>query len=122
MPKVIKIVLAPLFTILLCAVVFEGTSAALSPGGLQTMSEHTQNIRLSQERCDRAKIISVLESRIGNHRLPEQAKEKLATLHDEELRLVATLCDRIKASNGRANDRASTDIALLFAAVLIVLS
>ncbi len=118
MSKVIKKVLVLLLIILPCTVVFEGTSAASPSGGMKLMPEHTQNIRLSQERSDRAKIISVLESRIGNHRLPEQAREKLATMHEGELRLVATLCDRIATTN----DRAGTDLALLLATALIVLS
>ncbi|MGE5174493.1 MAG: hypothetical protein ACM3MD_11775 [Betaproteobacteria bacterium] len=120
MPKVVNKVLVLLPVILLCVVVFEGTSEASLQEGIKPRPAHTQ--KFSRERSDRAKIISILESRIGSHRLPEQAKEKLATMHDEELRLVAALCDRIGTANDQANDRASTDIALLLAAVLIVLS
>lgn len=121
MSKVIKRVFVLLLSLALCAVVLEGTSAAMPTQGLKLMPEHAQNVpdvRLSQERSDRARIISVLESRIGNHRLPEHAREKLAAMHEGELRLVATLCDRIAT----ANDRAGTDLALLLATALIVLS
>lgn len=120
MSNVIKKVLVLVLTIVLCTVVFEGTSTASQPEDMKLLPEHTQNVRLSlsQERSDRAKIISVLESRIGSHHLPEQAREKLATMHEGELRLVAMLCDRIAT----ANDRAGTDLALLLATALIVLS
>jgi hypothetical protein len=63
-------------------------------------------------------IIRVLEQRIGSHRLPEEAKEKLERMPEKDLRLVALLCERLET----ANNRAGTDIALLLAAVLIVLS
>ncbi len=118
MPKVIKTVLVLLLTIMLNIVAFEGISAALPLGGLKPALQRTQDTRLSQERSDRAKIISVLESKIGNHRLPEQAREKLAAMDERDLRLIARLCDRI----AMANDRAGTDLALLLATALIVLS
>ncbi len=118
MPNIIKKVLVLLPVTFLCAAVFAGTSAASLQESMKPRPAHTHDVRFSQERSDRAKIISVLESRIGSHRLPEQAKEKLATMHDEELRLVAALCDRIET----ANDRAGTDLALLLVAALIVLS
>ncbi len=120
MPKVINTVLVPLLTVLLCAVAFNGVSAAPPPKGMMLMPAHTQNIRKFEERNgnDRARIISVLEKGVGSHRLPEQAREKLATMHEGELRLVAALCDRIES----ANDGGGADLALLLAAALIVLS
>ena len=120
MPKAIKKALVLLPVILLCVMVFAGISAAsreaMKPGPAQTLNK---NYALALQDCgDRGRIICFLESKIGSHRLPEQAKEKLATMHEEEFRLVAALCDRIEAANGRAG----TDLALLLAAALIVLS
>jgi hypothetical protein len=60
------------------------------------------------------KIITVLEGRIKNHQLPEKARNKLAAMSGEELRLVATLCDRMSG--------AGADVAFLLAAALIVLT
>lgn len=117
MQKAGKKALVLLSVILLCAVVFKGTSAA-SRGGMSQVPAQTQNARFSQERGDSARIISVLEREIGSRRLPAQAKEKLATMREEDYRLVAALCDRIET----ANDRAGADLALLLAAALIVLS
>ena len=60
------------------------------------------------------KIITVLEGRIRNHTLPEKARNKLAAMNGEELKLVASLCDRMSG--------AGADVAFLLAAALIVLT
>ena len=60
----------------------------------------------------------LLESRIGSHRMPAQAKEKLAAMDEKEFRLVEALCDRI----ARSGDSSGSDLALLLVVALIVLS
>lgn len=64
------------------------------------------------------KVLLVLEARAEDGRLMEKAKQKLATLDEKDLRLMASLCDRIEA---RGND-AGADIAFLMTAMLVVLS
>lgn len=63
-------------------------------------------------------VIGILESRIKNHRLPEKAKNKLAAMSDEEIRLVTSLCDRMAG----AGDTAGADLALMLVTALIVLT
>ncbi len=115
MPQVIKSVLVMLFIILSCATVVDKVSAAGLPP--ETPS-HDSAIRAIRNQPDVSRIVSVLERRIGSHRLPDQAREKLDRMPKKDIRLVASLCDRMAA----AHDRAGTDLALLLAAVLIVLS
>lgn len=120
MPKAVKKALVLLPVILLCVLVFAGISAAsreaMKPGSAQALNKKYAHVL--QDCSDRGRVICLLESKIGSHRLPEQAKEKLAIMPEEEFRLIAALCDRIEAANGRAG----TDLALLLAAALIVLS
>ncbi len=118
MPSVIKTVFIMLLIILLCALAVEGVSAARLPVDVSIPSAHAPAVRATRNHVDVARIVGVLEGRIGSHRLPEQAKEKLGRMPEQDLRLVASLCDRLAASH----DRAGTDLALLLAAVLIVLS
>jgi hypothetical protein len=118
MPQVIKTVFIILFIILSCAMVVEEVSAARLPAGLSAPSAHALAIDATRNQVNVARIVSVLERRIGSHRLPEQAKEKLDRMSEKDIRLVASLCDRVAA----AHDNAGTDLALLLAAVLIVLS
>jgi hypothetical protein len=119
MQKVVKTVLVLLLIILSCALVIEGVSAAALPAKVRSLPAHVPNsILTTQVHYDVDGIIRVLEQRIGSHRLPEEAKEKLERMPEKDLRLVALLCERLET----ANNRAGTDIALLLAAVLIVLS
>ena len=63
-------------------------------------------------------ILSMLEERADDERLIEKAKQKLATMNERDLRLMASLCDRIWVTG---ND-AGADIAFLMTAMLVVLS
>ncbi len=63
-------------------------------------------------------ILSVLEERTNDERLIEKAKQKLATMNERDLRLMASLCDRIWVGG----DDAGADIAFLMTAMLVVLS
>lgn len=64
------------------------------------------------------RILSVLESRIADHQLVEKAKDKLFRLSEDEIRLIASLCDRI---NNEGNTTGS-DIAFSLVTALIILS
>ncbi len=118
MPLVIKTVFIMLLIILSCTLFVEGVPAARLPLKESTPSAHAPVVEATRNNVDVARIVSILEGRIGSHRLPEQAKEKLGRMPEKDLRLVASLCNRL----AYAHDRAGTDIALLLAAVLIVLS
>lgn len=120
MLKHIKFFLVPMLAILMCVVVFEELSIASLPGGADSRSLRFQNVRIPPVKRDRDlnKIIWTLESRIKNHHLPEKAKNKLAAMNDEEIRLLKSLCDRLSETA----DTAGADFALLLATALIVLS
>ncbi len=120
MLKLIKFLLTPLLAILLCVVVLEDFSMASLPGYADQKPLRVQAIRISPVKRDRDlnKIIGILESRIKNHHLPGKAKNKLAAMNDEEIRLLTSLCDRLSETA----DTAGADFALLLATALIVLS
>ena len=120
MSKRIKFFFVLLLVILLSAVGLEGLSMAALPGGAAPTPSPMRDTRLSQERAERdlSGIIGILESRIKNHQLPEKAKNKLAAMNDEEIRLVTALCDRMAGSG----DTAGADLALMLVTALIVLS
>ena len=118
MRRHMRVYFSLLVVILLSAMVGEGVLAAALPVGMRPAPAHVQTIRSPGERNDVTRIISVLEQKIGSQRLPAQAKDKLAVMPQKDLRLVMALCDRIEATD----DRASTDLAVLLAAALIVLS
>jgi hypothetical protein len=109
-----------LFVSLLSAAGLEGLSLASLPKDAGPTPSRERNTRVSRERSDRdlSKIIGILESRIKNRQLPEKAKNKLAAMNDEEIRLVTSLCDRM-AGEG---DTAGADLALMLVTALIVLS
>jgi hypothetical protein len=64
------------------------------------------------------KILTVLKNEIGDQQLLEKAKDKLSTLSDRQMLLLASLSDRI--TNG--GNTAGADIAFLWITILIVLS
>jgi hypothetical protein len=117
MARGIKIFLSILMTILLSTAVFEGVSTALPHAAAPDYRGPTTP-REGANKRDLSQMINILESRIGSHRLPAQAIEKLAAMNEKEFRLVEALCDRI----ARSGDSPGSDLALLLAAALIVLS
>lgn len=64
------------------------------------------------------KILSILENKMGDHKISEKAKEKLSTLSDEQTRLIISLSEVI-ANDGQT---AGADIAFLLIMILIILS
>lgn len=69
-------------------------------------------------RADLGRILAVLQMKMGTHSLPDKVREKLSTLPDGQLRLIASLSDRI-AGEGQTP---SADLAFLLVAALIILS
>ena len=65
-----------------------------------------------------SKILPVLTEKIHDRKLLEKSKEKIYSMDDGEVKLVAALCEKI--SDG--GDSISSDIAFLLVTALIVLS
>lgn len=116
MQKKLKSAAILLFAVLLCAADDKGLSAApmAERPGVTPLHAQVGRISLGRPEPDLDRIIAVLEGRIRNHQLPEKARNKLAAMNSEELRLVAMLCDRMSG--------AGADVAFLLAAALIVLT
>jgi hypothetical protein len=112
-----KIFLSILITILLSAAAFEGVSPALPHAAARDYQGPAAPHEGASKR-DLSLMLNILESRIGSHRIPDQAKEKLAAMDEKKFRLVDALCGRIAQSG----DSPGSDLALLLAAALIVLS
>ena len=109
-----------LLTTVFCFVVFEGSSKASLPGGVNIIPvslHHERQSRMGNDR-DLNKIIKILESRVRNHHLPGKAIQKLVDMKDDDIRLVSSLCDRISD----AGDAAGADLAFVLATALIVIS
>ncbi len=64
-----------------------------------------------------SEILSLLGQRIENQQIMDKAREKLQSLDDEQLRLIASLSERIML-----NRSAGADVAYLLWAALIILS
>ena len=65
-----------------------------------------------------SKILSVLALRSSGGKVLGRAAEKLSAMNDRDLRLIASLCDRISADGGTAG----ADIAFSLITAMIVLS
>ncbi len=120
MAKCIQFFLSLLLAITLFVVVCEGPSSASVGTRPEKMHANLQEGELSQKSRDRdlKRIIGVLECRIQDHRLAEKAKNKLAAMNNDEVRLVLSLCDRITETGNTAG----ADFALLLVTAMIVLS
>jgi hypothetical protein len=64
------------------------------------------------------RILPVLEERIGDPDVLAMTKHKLFTLHDKDIRLISSLCDRISAGERTAR----ADVVFSLVTTLIVLS
>jgi hypothetical protein len=65
-----------------------------------------------------SKIVSVLAIRSPGAKVLDKAAEKLSAMNNRDLRLIASLCDRISADGGTAG----ADIAFSLITAMIVLS
>ena len=64
------------------------------------------------------RIVSVLENRLPSHELSEKAKAKLLALSDRQVRIAASLAERIT----QADPAAVAETAFLLLTLLIILS
>lgn len=87
-------------------------------GDHQQSPSHPPRPLLVNRESEVANILSVLERKVGDHPLPRKAKDKLLTLSDEKLRLVASLCERISVGS----DTPGAEVAFLLIAALIIWS
>ncbi len=100
--------------VLLCMLFSGGAWAMSGQRPVKTApGDPTEGIRNSRE-----KILAVLESKTRDGKVIEKAADKLRSVNKRELRLMASLCDRIAADNGTAG----ADIAFSLVSALIVLS
>jgi len=67
--------------------------------------------------ADVSKILSCFENRIEDQRLLEKTKDKLLTLDQRQLRLIASLSERV----AKEGNTAGSDIAFLLMTALITL-
>jgi len=94
-----------------------GSSMASTQGSMVHLTSPTRYITPAKER-DLNRIMSVLESRIRNHQLPAKVRNKLASMNDEEIRLLTSLCDRVS----KTGETTGSDLAVMLVTALIVLS
>ena len=73
---------------------------------------------MTAHKGDIKKILPVLQEKIHDGKILEKSKEKIYSMDSGEVKLVATLCEKI--SDGV--DTISSDIAFLLVTALIVLS
>jgi hypothetical protein len=63
-------------------------------------------------------VLSVLEKRVGDQRLLGKIRDKLPTLSEDRLRMIASLSERVAVDDHSAK----TDIAFLLLTALIIFS
>lgn len=93
----------------------DSASALAAIGGLRPHTPHNRAVN-RQAALDR--ILSVLEVKMGRHGVPGKVRDKLLTLSDGQIQLIASLSDRI----GGEDRTAGADIAFLLITALIILS
>lgn len=67
---------------------------------------------------DTSRILFIIKQRIKDKQLIAKTKEKLLTLSDSEISLIASLCDRISKNDNTAG----AELAFSLVAALIILS
>jgi len=109
-----KALLVP--ALLLCALLFGSASAtaAVTP----TSAAFSGPVVAGSSDRVKRKVLSVLESRIGDRTVLERAADKLGIMEGRRLRILSSLCDRISADPGAVG----ADIAFSLMTVMIVLS
>ncbi|MBI2360708.1 MAG: hypothetical protein HYV04_17685 [Deltaproteobacteria bacterium] len=108
----------PLVVFILVAITIGSVGAASPAQRSFTDPGPPAGIVRGDRRAEIVHILSALQSKLENHRLPLKAREKLSTLSDDRLDLIASLAERMVRSR-RALAR---DIAFLLVASLLILS
>ncbi len=107
-----------LIIIVIFLLILQSATFALDKAAALDRASRNKPNTSSNQSAEMARILPVLKSKIGDQKLLGKAKDKLASMDDSEIRLIASLCER--ASNNRGTPEG--DIAFLFVTALIVLS
>ena len=70
------------------------------------------------KKSDVSTVMSVLKTKTDDQKLLDKAREKLSAMNDKELRLLVSLCDRIRSKG----DTAGADIAFCLITTMLILS
>lgn len=97
-----------------CTVLFISGTAASGA----TTAPKLPMVRETAHKGEISKILPVLEDKIHDRKLLEKSKEKIYSMGDPEVRLVAALCEKISDER----ETVSSDIAFFLVTALIVLS
>ena len=111
----------PLLTWMGALLIFSIVLAGESPAS--GLSGHAASLPPRAEqavyhRAELRKVLSVFEHRTKNEKVREKMRDKLSAMSDRQLRLAASLCERI----AHDDDSARSDIAFSIVTALIVLS
>jgi hypothetical protein len=80
--------------------------------------QRSQVVRETVHNGEISKILPVLEEKIHDRKLLEKSMEKIYSMDDREVRLMAALCEKISDER----ETVSSDIAFFLVTALIVLS
>ena len=103
--------------LLVFLIVLAGESPASGPSG-HAASLSPRAEQAVYHRAELRKVLSVVEHRTKDEKVRGKMRDKLSAMSDRQLRLAASLCERI----ARDDDSARSDIAFSIVAALIVLS
>ena len=70
------------------------------------------------KKSDVSRVISVLKTRTDDQKLLDKAREKLSEMDNKKLRLLVSLCDRIRIEG----DSTGADIAFYLVTTMLILS
>ncbi len=105
-----------MFAVTLLTIILIGSAAIASAS-----VDYARSCSLAEEarkRSDMSRILRVLETRMKDQKSLQRSRDKLVTLDSEQLRLLASLCERIS----REGDTAGADIAFSLVTAMIILS
>jgi hypothetical protein len=106
-----------MFALLIISLALAGLSPAAGLSGTNALFP-TRTINAFDHRAELRKVMSVAEHRTKDGKVLERMREKLSAMSDRDLRLAASLCERIS----RDDDSAGADFAFSIVTALIVLS
>jgi hypothetical protein len=94
-----------------------GSDATAAAPGAPPTPHHPGSTAMADRRAETAKILSALGHRVRDRVILRKTAHKLATLNDGQIRLIASLSERIAGGGGLA-----ADVALLLLTALLILS
>ena len=112
--RLLKLI-SPFLMFSLCAILMGGSSIAK---GMIEDSKLNYPSNINYRDIEIAEILSVLENRLGSPIVTEKVKDKVLKLSDKQIRLIASLAERI-ADDGQA---AGAEIGLFVITILIIVS